>query len=397
MDVTTNDNRSVLVPAGSHEATCQCVRSLGRRGIRTVGASDDASVPAFASKYCEEVVSVPSPDDFPAYRDALLELAARRDVATIVPCCEVDAYLLSRHREAFEEHVSLVVPSPDELKSVHDRVRLVEAAEEAGVPVPETRVLDEVTDWSDRLIVKSRYNLLTSEYVDSHPPRTPEEVTTVAHLEPGERPDCAALREEMKHVPIVQEFVPKGDEYMFAALYDHGEPLATYQHRQIRGDSYVGGGGVYRKSVFVEELEDVARTLLGHLDWHGLACIEYIEDATTGEFKLVEINPRMWQSLPSTVRAGADFPYYYWLGATGRAEQIEPGYETGVGCHKLNGELGYLLSILTDDSPHVERPTIRSSLWEILRSCVEQPNFDYLHLDDPRPFASGLRKFLSSK
>jgi len=50
------------------------------------------------------------------------------------------------------------------------------------------------------------------------------------------------------------------------------------------------------------------RDLLDWLDWHGLACIEYIGDADTGEFVLVEINPRMWQSLAGAVAAGADFP-----------------------------------------------------------------------------------------
>ena len=103
----------------------------------------------------------------------------------------------------------------------------------------------------------------------------------------------------------------------------------------------------------------------------------------------------MWQSLPAAVRAGADFPYYYWLAATGHAERIEPGYETGVGCHRLDGELGYLVSLFRDSSPHVERPTVHATLWELLRSCIEQPNFDFAHVDDPHPLLSGVRDVLT--
>jgi hypothetical protein len=174
---------------------------------------------------------------------------------------------------------------------------------------------------------------------------------------------------------------------MVAALYDHGEPLVTFQHRQIRGNSYVGGGGVFRRSVYVPRLETVARKLLDHLDWHGLACIEYMRDAETGEFVLTEINPRMWQSLPATVRAGADFPYDYWLLASGRPEAIDPSYEVGSASHLLKGELGYLRSIGRDDSPLVARPSLLREALSVAGTCLTDPQFDHLRLDDPGPFA----------
>ena len=393
MNEAAPSEEAVVVPTGSQSAAYQCVRSLGRRGIPVIGVAHEIGAP-FVSKYCHDFVEVPSPlDDWEAYRDALIEIVAERAVSTVVPCRETDAYLLSKYREEFEEHVSLVVPGLDTLETVHDRLRLAGAAREAGVPVPETRLLSETDDWAEKTIVKSRYNLLTNDYIDSYPPESMDVTKAVVHPEPGVRPDRAAIRTEMAHDPIVQEFVEKDGEYVFAALYDHGEPLATFQHKQIRGNSYTGGGGVYRESIYVEELERVGRALLDHLDWHGLACIEYIKDAETGEFVLVEINPRMWQSLPLAVTAGVDFPFYYWLRATGRAEEIVPGYETGVGCHRLDGEIGYLVSLFRDSSPHVERPSVRATLWEMARSCIEQPRFDFSHLDDLRPLLIGAERY----
>ena len=380
------------------ESSYPCVRSLGGRGINTVVASEHACPPVFASRFCNERVELPPPrEDLLAYKDALLEVAARDDVRTAIPLREEDAYVFSRYEEEFAEHVDLVVPSLDSLERVADRMLLAEAAEAAGVPAPETRTLDEVDDWSGDHIVKSRYNLLTDAYVDSFPPGEADTAKDVTHLRPGETPDVDALREEMRHVPIVQEFVPKADEYMFAGLYDHGEPLATFQHRQIRGDSYVGGGGVYRRSVYIPELERVARDLLAELDWHGLACIEYMEHEETGEYVLTEINPRMWQSLPSTVHSGADFPYYYWLQATGRADEIDPTYELDSGSHSLRGELGYLLSVLRDESPYVERPDLVETAREMLSSFYRHPYFDYTHLDDPGVFVHGIRRKLRNK
>ncbi|WP_205254036.1 MULTISPECIES: carboxylate--amine ligase [Halostella] len=383
------DGAAVLVGGGPGR-DYPCVRSLKERGITTIFACTDAKSPVCASRYCDETQLIPSPrEDLHAFKDALLEIAARREVKTIVPTREDCVHVLSKYLDAFEGRVSLVVPPFQTLRTANDRLRLAEAAEEAGVPVPETRLLTEVDDWSRRSIIKSRYNLLTEENAEGVPRGQVETVKAVTHLDPGERPDVEGICEEMRHVPIVQEFVPTDDEFVFAALYDRGEPLATFQHRQVRGDSYVGGGGVYRKSVFDRDLQTTAERLLDHLDWHGLACIEYMRDANTGEFVLTEINPRTWQSLSAAVHAGADFPLYYWLAAAGRAAAIDPAYELDAGTHSLYGELQHFLSLFGDGSPHVERPPVAATGLAILSSLYEDPYFDYTRLDDPGPFFSG--------
>lgn len=392
MAIKRNRNGAVLVPQGESRgvglpAGYACVRSLGKRGIPTIVSSKKGGVPEGVSRYCDETVTVPAPqEDLLAYKDALLGIATRPDVGTIVPILEEDIYILSKYWDEFEHYVSLVTPSLDTLRSVHDRLRLTRIATKAGVPAPETWLLDNVPDWDRDLLIKSRYNILTDGYVESFSPSESDTVKTQTHLQSGERPDFDDVREEMNHTPIVQEFVPRAKEYMFTALYDHGEPLATFQHQQIRGNSYVGAGGVYRESVYLPELEGVARRLLDQLDWHGLACIEYMEDATTGEFKVAEINPRMWQSSLATARMGADFPYWYWLQARGRKERIEPGYDLGVGCHYLKGELSYLVSLFRDESSLVERPKLPRTLWDMFSSFCRHPRCDYLRFDDPMPF-----------
>ncbi|WP_157972723.1 carboxylate--amine ligase [Haloprofundus halophilus] len=390
---------SVLIPTGlGPSRTYPTIRSLGRRGINTVVASEHDNPPVFASRYCGERLSVPAPDvDLVGYKNALLGLASRPDVRTVIPAREEDAYVFSRYRDEFDEVVDLVAPSFEVLRRSQDRLQLAAAAEKAGVPVPETRLLSEVDDWEPELIIKSRYNLLADGYVDGYAPGQSSKVKSVKHLSPGEHPDVDAILDEMKHDPIVQEYVASSDEYMFAGLYDHGEPLATFQHRQIRGDSYVGGGGVYRKSVYIEELEQVANDLLSELDWHGLACVEYMCDAETGEFKLTEINPRMWQSLPATVHAGADFPYYYWQAATDQIDRIDPRYEIDSGSHSLRGELGYVLSLFRDESPHVERPSLGATARELLSSFCEDPYLDYTHVDDLGLFVSGANRMLRNR
>ncbi|ELY60739.1 carboxylate--amine ligase [Natronolimnohabitans innermongolicus] len=383
---------AVLVPATYSPVGYTCVRSLARRGLRPIVVSEHERVPAGRSRFCDEYVRICSPyEDLLGYRDELLTLAAQPRVRTILPLRPADPYVLTTYGEAFERHVSLCVPSAESLRRINDRVALYETAVDAGVPVPKTWRFEAFDGWDDAVVVKSRYNHLTAAQIPSYTESKSSTQSDVIHVPAGRDPDPEAIRSTMKHSPIVQEYVRNDDQYVFAALCDRGTTVATFQHRQIRGDSYTGGGGVYRESIDDPALERVGRRLLDALEWHGVACVEYAKDTATGEYKLLELNPRFWKSLPTAVRAGADFPAYYCHLATGRPPAINPGYKRGVSTHSLYGELHHLLSLRYDESAIVDRPSVPATAWRIIESCLRSPNFDMARLDDPVPFVCGLR------
>lgn len=376
---------SVVVPATGAPNSTAIMRSLGRRGIRPIAVSEQTRPPAAWSRHCHETAAAPSPtDELRAYRDALLSLAERDDVRTITPVREADVYVVARDRPRFAEHVGTPWPSMETLRSVHDRVALFAAARRAGVTVPDTRPVDEVDDWDRELIVKARFAILVREYLDSVPPDRCVTPPKTVFLEPDEGgPDVDELVETMGHVPIAQAYVD-GTEYCYRGLYDHGEPVATSQKRLVRGYKYSRGPSVYHQAVDVPELEAAGRALLDELDWHGLASVGFIRDEQ-GTFNLLEVNPRFPASLPLDLAARADFPYYFWQLATGDGP-IRPDYRPGVGTHLLRGELVHLHSVLFEDYPLASRPSVVRTMRDIATSCLGQPRFDLLSLDDPGPF-----------
>lgn len=390
---TPSDRDAVLLPTTPNPAGYACVRSLAGIGLRTLVASERADVPAGGSRFCDEQIRICAPEtDLVAYKDALKGIAARPSVRTILPLRPVDPYVLARYRAEFDRYVSVLAPPIETLALVNDRLKLHEVAVEAGVPVPETRSLDEVDRWDGPSVIKSRYNLLTDVEAPSLGSGKCGVEKKVVYVAPGDEPDRDAIVSELNHTPIVQEYVRNDSQYVFGALYDRGEAVATFQHRQIRGTSYTGGGGVYRESIYDPTLEAVGRTLLDGLGWHGIACVEYAKDERTGEYALLEVNPRFWQSLPCAIRAGADFPAYFWLQATGRPLEADPGYERGVRSHFLYGELRHLLSVRRDDPVLVDRPPWLATALAIFASCVTTPHFDVLRIDDPVPFLRDLRR-----
>lgn len=363
-----------------------CLRRLHRRNINTIVFSHDGDAPVLYSRSCDEGVLVPSPfTDVDGFADAIFSLAARDDVRAIVPSREQDAYVLSKYREQFADHVPPLWPSFETIRLAQDRKALVRRAKEAGVHVPRTWTLDELEGCVGDCVVKSRYSLLTPDYVDTLPPDRTDLADSVMFARDGRELDPEAISTEMGHVPIVQEYVP-GEEYGFWALYNDGEAVATCLKHQVRGLSYTGGTSVFRETVHDPRLEEAGRTLLDHLDWHGFASVQFKRHAETGEYTLLEINPRIWTSMSCPVRAGVDFPYYFWQLANGEEPAPRTAYDEGVGTHRLGGEVVHLKSVLTEENPIVEPPPVGSSIRSIIRSILQQPAFDYVSLSDPYPF-----------
>ena len=392
----TSEDGAVVVPAITPPSSLACLRSLGGRGVRTVAVSEREAAAAFESTYCDEAYVTPDPaTDIGDYADALLSLAEREDVRTILPVRELDVLALAKHHSEFAEHVGTPWPDWETLRRVQDRLELYDVAESVDVAVPETDLLSRCSDFDRELIVKARYTVPAEEFGDGEVGRTRAGGARTRYLPAGEAPPESAIRFEMGHDPLVQAYMPDTDEYGFFAIYDHGEALATFQHRQLRGYKYCGGPSAFRKSVDIPALESAGIRLLDALDWHGPAMVEFKRDPGTGRFQLMEVNPRFWSSLPFTVQAGADFPHYAWLLATGQADEIEPGYDVGVAGHLLRGELLYLHSVLFEDYPLVERPSFPSALRDVLASIYRHPRFDYLDRDDPGPFVQDFRNLIA--
>ncbi|MDQ2049265.1 carboxylate--amine ligase [Natronolimnohabitans sp. A-GB9] len=375
----------VLVPGIDAPSTVACLRSLRPRGVRTLVASESSDTPATCSTHCDEFVTVPDPtEDLTAYGDALLDLAERPDVETIVPVREEDIYVLADRKDAFAEVVETNWPDFETLRRVQDRVELFAAAEAADVAVPETELVDQWTDWDRETIVKPRYTVAASTYLGADAETVM--IGSTEYQRPGSPPDLEEIENRRGHVPLVQERIPDSREFGFFALYDEGEPVATFQHCQRRGWKYCGGPSAYRETVYDPDLESAGRALLDELEWHGLAMVEFLRDPDDEEYKLMEVNPRFWSSLPFSVRAGADFPYYYWQQAIGESVEAGDSYEIGIGGHLLRGELSYLHSVATEEYPMVERPSLVDATREVAASIVSQPRFDYAVTGDPLPF-----------
>ena len=108
-----------------------------------------------------------------------------------------------------------------------------------------------------------------------------------------------------------------------------------------------GGPSTSRVSINNEELVDMSVRLLQHLNWHGVAMVEWKIDPDSNVPKLLEINPRFWGSLELAIRAGVNFPLLYARAASGEKLEPENKYNEGIICRWVFP--GELLRYLTQE------------------------------------------------
>ena len=55
-----------------------------------------------------------------------------------------------------------------------------------------------------------------------------------------------------------------------------------------------GHASTFAELVDIPEIRNIAERFLGLIDYYGLAEVEFMQDPRDGNYKLIEVNPRVW-------------------------------------------------------------------------------------------------------
>jgi predicted ATP-grasp superfamily ATP-dependent carboligase len=377
----------VLVTDAARGSAIAFIRSLGRRGIEVVAADHRARAPGFRSRYAAQRVLYPDPAVAPdAAIEQLLDEAGRREIDLIVPVSDEVLLPLSAVRERFADVCALALPDPGALATVVDKGATLALGRRLGVPTPRTalaRNVDEALEAASELgwpvVVKPVASRVYRDgaveafqvgYADG-PARLAEQIGRLAGRTPA----------------LLQEYLP-GEGVGVELLADQGRPLAAFQHRRLHEVPITGGASALRESVELDAvLHRHARRLLEALSWTGLAMIEF-RVGPDGP-ALMEINGRIWGSLPLAVRSGVDFPIR--LAELHLRRSLTPGPDAGpragVRSRNLGLELVWIASVLRRGRryPFLPAPRRRDALAAAVRLPWPRDGFDVLSRDDPLP------------
>jgi len=332
------------------------VRSLGRAGIPVVAVDWSASGLGRRSRYAEALVC-PNPDDDEPGFTALL--AALGDTlgggVPVFPTHDPDLNAIARNASALGGRYLNPFPAWSLLERIQEKRFQLEQAAAAGVPVPQTaypRSVEEAVRAADTigypvLVKPSRPAEFRRRFR-----RQALRCDTRAELE-------RVFGEAAELTPMVQELVPGGDGELYTLgsyVAADGEPLGLFCGRKLR--QFPPGVGTCRvgEAVWVDEVVDQGLRFLAALGFTGISQVEFKRDPRDGRFKLMEINPRLWQWHGLAAACGVDLPLIAYRDLTG--DRPRPVRMRGAGTR-------WAISLLAGDGPAFQRPPYADAVFAL--------------------------------
>ena len=332
------------------------VRSLGRAGARVIAVDHRRGALGFHSRYGESRLCPDPVSQEGAYVDFLRALADELDApAPLFPTHDEHLNAIAQNRDALGDGFLYPFPPWDVLGPIQSKRHQVERARELGVPVPETR--DEPTDELGYpvLVKPSDPTGFRREFR-----RQAFRCTTRAELDD-------AFERTLPYDPLVQELIPGGDDELYTLgsyLGSTGEALAVFCGRKLRQTPPSVGTCRVGEAVWVDAVVEQGLRLLRGLGFHGLSQVEFKRDPRDGAYKLIEVNPRLFQWHGLAAACGADLPKVAYFDLLGTP--LPPVRSNGASKR-------WAITLMRGSRPAIVRPPYVDAI---------------LALDDPRPAAA---------
>ncbi|MDQ5896822.1 MAG: D-aspartate ligase [Pseudomonadota bacterium] len=318
----------VLSCLGASEGDMNLVRSLGLAGVPVIVVAEYDDPPSRLSRYCQEFVRVPCFAQQPqALLQALRELARRHGgplpvLPSADPDLEVMVLLLG---QGAEDCILSTMPDPALVTQLMDKQAFDRLAVERQLPVPRS-FAPQTPQQAREVAGQLRYPAIVkpatpvSWWQQAALPLEVRRAKAVRVDTPDELMALCTPLLSQQAASLVQEFIEGPDEEHFdvhAFIGRDGQVQAVFSGRKWRIWPPHAGSGCFVESLNEPRLEALALDILARLGYRGIANMNFKRDSRTGEFLLLEINPRVSQWGILTTRCGVNLPWLAWRDALG--------------------------------------------------------------------------------
>lgn len=340
----------ILILDADGRAGVACVQSLGaaghavHAGVRKLGSLTEQS------RWCRQVHAQPPAEPVDTAVAWLLELDARHDFMLVVATTEASLRWLRTLPESHPVRRKAVLPSNAALDAALNKATTTAVARELGLPVPPARELAQVRPGQSvgelpppqawPVVLKP---VRSKVVIDG---RLASMAVAIVHDDQARR---VTLETWLPHTPVQEQAWVPGRGVGVEVLYENGRMAWHFVHERLHEWPLTGGASTLRRAGGPEtELVDMTRRLLDWLQWHGVAMVEWRRD-DRGSVHLMEINPRLWGSLPLTIAAGVDIPRGLLALARGEALAPAPAWRVGFTARNLTEDVLWTINNLRAD------------------------------------------------
>jgi D-aspartate ligase len=365
-----------LVIGGDH-AGLAVARSLGRRGI-PVQVIDDAACISSWSRYVQRVIRVKDLRGERETIDAILDAGRRFGLQdwVLFPTRDETVAALSRYRCELERFFKVPVPEWETVKWAWNKKNTYEIAERLGIPCPRTFNVtgaEQLRDLYSHLPLAIKPAIKENFFY-----RTGAKAWRANTIDELHHLFTRAQREIGVDEILLQEIIPGSGEtqYSFCAFVKDGNVHSTLiARRERQHPPEFGRAATYVETIEEPEVEELSHRFLKSIGYYGVVEIEFKRDPRDSEFKLLDVNARIWGFHGLGAVAGVDFPYLLFSDQTG-VLGTPCRSQTGVGWLRLITDVPTALSSMLKG-----QLSVRAWISSIRRAKIES----VFALDDPMP------------
>lgn len=381
----------ILVTDGNNRATLAITRSLGKQGHTVIVGEKYPSSLASASKYCMQALIYPDPvNAAEQFVDSIFAYIQDHHIDVVLPVSDVTTFLIAKHAERLPESCHFPFTDYKTLKQAADKNYITHTAKQLGVPIPQTLEINSkhhISDIPDKLAYPVVLKPACSRVQTAHGWK----FTSVSYAnDHTQLVNMLNDKDELEFPVLLQERIIGPGVGVFLCC-NKGEVIAAFSHQRLREKPPSGGVSVLRKSIPVDsDAFEHAKKLLAHLNWHGVAMVEFKKDNRDQTLRLMEINGRFWGSLQLAIDAGVNFPAL--LLDTLQPENIKPvfDYKLGVQTRWFWGDVDALLMRLLKPKAELKLPPHADgrlkSILKFMKLWGKGLHYEVLSLDDIKPW-----------
>lgn len=371
-------------------------RSLGRRGVPVIGLDRDSKGYGMHSRFTTVSGHCPYPlEDERAFIDLLLRIGAALDrKAVLFPCLDEWVFAVARHRAELEEVFVLPFSDLEIIDRILDKNLLYHKCEERGIPIPRTFYIGEQTpdDVASRIefpcIVKPA---LQREFTNEFGEKV---------FRANDRDEFLDLcRRASHHSLLAQEIVGAGIDSFYSLCSYVGrsrEAKGVFVGRKLEQYPADFGTACLVDSRYVPQIVERGLEILDQFGYHGISEVEFIYDERDREYKLLDINTRVWKWIGLPMAAGIDLPWLAYSEAAFGDVEAAPRQREPLRWVYLKDYVA-----LRRERPGPPEANLTRKDWLDLISGNDGPDSAIisavLSADDPEPFARLMESLFEDK
>ncbi|HVP00738.1 MAG TPA: hypothetical protein VMT15_21865 [Bryobacteraceae bacterium] len=313
------------VVAGAYQTGVVLMRALHRRGVKVYGVDHRDWMPGLKTRYAE-VRLCPNPDEKPnEWVRFMLDLSRQigGQPALISSADQYVSVIASRGGE-LQDHFRFCKSSMATQALLATKERQYSIAEEYGLPVPKTRLLNTAED-ADAFGREARFPCLLKPLHfrewrrDKTHPLFEQKVVmarTAAELNSWYQ-SASSLSPHM----IAQEIIegPDTAKLVYLSCYGQsGERIGTAMVKQVRTAPIHFGSASVVEPVTDPDTDRMCDRFLSGLGFWGLCEIELKRDSRDGQVRMIEANPRFSVTADAAYYAGVDLGWLHYLDLIGQ-------------------------------------------------------------------------------